>query len=177
MKRFVLAMSVAAATATCAFAHDYTVGALKIGHPWVRATPKGASVGGGYLKITNTGTEPDRLIAGSSDASSKFELHEMSMDGGVMKMRPLTNGISLKPGESVELKPGGLHLMFVDLKKPFVEGQHIKGTLTFEKAGKVDVEYVVEKIAAQGSSEGDHSGAMSHDHAPMGTDKMPMDHK
>jgi copper(I)-binding protein len=165
MKQLFAMLGVLAILTTPVFAHEFTVGSLKIGHPWVRATPKGASVGGGYLKITNTGTQPDRLVSGSSDAAAKFEIHEMSMDGGVMKMRMMPNGIVVKPGETVELKPGGLHVMFVNLKKPFVEGERIKGTLVFEKAGKVDVEYVVDKIAAQTSGHGGHSGA------PMGNMK------
>lgn len=162
MKRFViaaLAATAAVAVAAPAFAHDYTVGALKIAHPWARATPKGAAVGGGYLKITNTGAAPDRLIGGSSDAAGKFEIHEMSMDGGVMKMRPLANGITIKPGETVELKPGGLHVMFMGLRKPFAEGDMVKSTLVFEKAGKVNVEFKVDKLAAQsGGHDGGHGG-------------------
>jgi copper(I)-binding protein len=84
-----------------AHAHDFTVGALKIEHPWARATPKGAQVAGGYLKITNTGKEPDRLVGGSVAFAGRFEIHEMAMDGGVMKMRALPKGIEIKPGETI----------------------------------------------------------------------------
>src|SRR5262249_16359064 len=90
------------ALATAASAHDYTVGSLKINHPWSRATPKGASVAGGYMKITNNGATPDRLTGGTTEAAKKFEIHEMSMDGGVMKMRELPNGIEIPPGATVE---------------------------------------------------------------------------
>ena len=165
MNRFAIACLAVIAFAVPSFAHEFNVGSLKIGHPWVRATPKGAAVGGGYFKITNTGKELDRLVGGSAEAAGKFEIHEMSMEGGVMKMRPLPNGIVVKPGETVEFKPGGLHVMFVGLKTPFVEGQRVKGTLVFEKAGKVEVEYVVDKIAAQGSGHDGHTGA------PMGNMK------
>jgi copper(I)-binding protein len=130
-------------------AHDYTVGALEIGHPWARATPKGAAVGSGYLKITNKGTAPDRLIGASFSAARRVEIHEMAMSGGIMQMRPLKNGIEIKPGETVELKPGGYHIMFMSLKQPLTKGQRVKGTLTFEKAGPVDVEFAVEDIGAQ----------------------------
>jgi hypothetical protein len=129
--------------ASAAYAMDYHVGSLDIAGPWSRATPKGASVAAGYLTIKNTGTAADRLVGGSSDAAAKFEVHEMSMDNGVMKMRPLKDGLEIKPGETVELKPQGLHVMFVGLKKPLQQGDHVKATLEFEKAGKVDVEFDV----------------------------------
>lgn len=139
-----------------ALAHDYTVGALKIVHPWARATPKGASIGGGYFKITNTGSTPDRLIGGSSDVSKRFEIHEMSMDHGVMKMRELAKGLTIKPGQTVEFSPGGYHVMFVNLNKPLVKGEHVDATLQFEKAGKVNVYFLVEGIGSQGGDATDH---------------------
>jgi copper(I)-binding protein len=127
-------------------AHEYKAGSLEIKHPWSRATPKGANVAAGYMKIVNNGTEPDRLVGGSNAASEKFEIHAMSMDGEVMKMRPLPNGIEIKPGATVELKPGSYHLMFVGLKQPFEKGKRVKGTLQFEKAGTVEVEYAVQAV-------------------------------
>ena len=125
-------------------------GSLQVTGPWARATPKGAQVGGGYLKITNNGSAPDRLVSGSSPISGKFELHEMSMSGGVAKMRELVNGLEIRPGETVELKPGGNHVMFVGLKQPLERGKPFTATLQFEKAGKVDVEFKVEPIGAPG---------------------------
>lgn len=152
-----------ALVASTAFAHEYKIGALQIGHPWARATPKGAAVGGGYFKITNTGTTPDRLVSGTSEISPRFEIHEMSMDNGVMKMRQLKDGIEIKPGETVEFKPGGYHVMMLDLKDPIKEGGRVKGTLVFEKAGKVDVEYAV--VPVGGSPGGKPSGgAQGHNH-------------
>jgi hypothetical protein len=145
---FVAAL-VAAALAMPAYADDITAGSLKISAPWARATPKGAGVGGGYMKITNTGTEPDRLVGGVSGVSSRFELHEMSMADGVMKMRQLAGGLEIKPGQTVELKPGGYHVMFMGLKQQLVEGQRFKATLHFEKAGKVDVDFAIAGIATQ----------------------------
>jgi copper(I)-binding protein len=136
-------------------ADDVTVGGLKILAPWARATPKGASVGGCYMKIANTGSAADRLIGGASDISSRFEVHEMSMDNGVMKMRPLANGIEIKPGQTVELNPSGYHVMLVGLKQQLMQGDHFKATLEFEKAGKVDVEFIVESIGAR--TGGDHA--------------------
>ena len=139
-------------------AHGYKVGSLEIGHPWARATPKGAAVAGGYMTITNNGAEPDRLTAFSSPAADRFEIHEMSMDGGVMKMRALPKGLEIKPGEKVELKPGSYHLMFMQLKQPFEKDKRVKGTLTFEKAGTVEVEFAVEAVGASPSGHGGHHG-------------------
>lgn len=153
-----LALLAAAALALCssaAAAKDYKVGALEIKNPWIPVTPKGAPVAGGYLTIVNSGTAPDRLIGGSSSLASRFEIHRMTMDQGVMRMRPVTGGLEIKPGEKVELKPGSLHVMFVGLKQPVEKGRTIKGTLVFEKAGPVEIEYVVE---AQRGPPGSHSG-------------------
>jgi len=130
-------------------AADFTVGALKISAPWARATPKGASVGGGYMKITNTGTAPDHLIGGSTAISRNFEVHEMKMEGGVMKMREVAGGIEIKPGQTVTLDPNGYHVMFVGLKEQLKQGGHFKATLDFAKAGKVDVDFTIENIGAQ----------------------------
>jgi hypothetical protein len=134
------------ALASTAHAHDYKVGALVVDHPWTRATPKGAAVAGGYVKITNTGSTADRLTGGSADVSRKFEVHEMSMDGGVMKMRELKDGLEIPPGATVELKPGSYHIMMMNLSRPLAKGDKVKASLTFEKAGKVDVEFAVEAL-------------------------------
>ncbi len=139
-----------------ALAHDYKIGTLEIANPWARATPKGAPVAGGYLKITNRGTAPDRLIGGSAVFAGRFEVHEMKMNNGVMQMRPLAGGLEIKPGETVELKPGSIHVMFMDLKRPLQKGEKIKGTLVFEKAGTLEVDYAVEAIG--GAPSQDHKG-------------------
>jgi uncharacterized protein YcnI len=128
----------------------YKAGDLVITAPWVRATPRGAPVAGGYLTITNNGREPDRLVGGSFAAAGRFEVHEMSMEGGVMRMRPVADGLEIKPGQTVELKPGGLHLMFMGLKEQLKAGDTVKGTLEFAKAGKVEVVYPVRSMGAGG---------------------------
>ena len=153
---FIVAAVLAAWAAMPAQAEDITVGGLKISAPWARATPKGAGVGGGYMKITNTGTAPDRLVGGSTDISSRFEVHEMTMDNGVIKMRPVAGGIEIKPGQTVELNPGGYHVMFVGLKRQLKQGEQFKATLNFAKAGKVAVDFSVAGIGAQGA-DGDHA--------------------
>jgi len=162
----IAALSAALATSP-ALAHDYTVGSLKIDHPWARATPKGASVGGGYMKITNSGTAPDRLVGGSTDISDSFEVHEMKMEDGVMKMRPVANGLEIKPGQTVSLDPSGYHVMFVGLNEQLMQGGHFKATLQFANAGKVDVDFTIEGIGAQ-------TGGGDHDHSMPGMGGMQM---
>jgi copper(I)-binding protein len=131
-------------------------GSLVIEAPWSRATPTGAKVAGGYVRITNSGTEPDRLLRASVDVAGRGELHEMSMQGGVMRMRELEAGLEIKPGQTVELKPGGFHLMFMDLKAGLKEGDAVPGTLVFEKAGTVPVTFRVGGLGAQGAPEHAH---------------------
>jgi len=144
-----------------ATANVFKTGSLTVEAPWARATPGGAKVAGGYLKITNNGKETDRLIGGSVPFAGRFEIHEMAMDGGVMKMRELTSGLEIKPGETVELKPGGYHLMFMQLKDGLKEGERVKGTLVFEKAGQLDIEYRVGPLGGSAPS-GGHGGHSHH---------------
>jgi periplasmic copper chaperone A len=143
MKTRILFACIVSLMAGAAAAQEFKVGPLEIDHPWSRATPKGAKVGAGYLTIKNTGTAPDRLVSGTTPAAGKMEIHEMSMDKGVMKMRPVPEGVEIKPGETVELKPSAFHLMIMDLKQPIVRGKPFKASLTFEKAGPVEVEFEV----------------------------------
>ena len=96
-------------------AHDYTAGSLKIGHPWSRATPDGAKVAGGYLTVTHTGSEPDRLTGGSFSQAGRVEVHSMTTENGVMKMAPVEGGLLIKPGVTVTLGRGGFHLMLMGL--------------------------------------------------------------
>ena len=131
-----------------AAAHDYKLGSLEIGNPWTRATPPSAQSGGGFLTSTNKGTTPDRLTAVRSAASGTVEIHEMKMDGNVMRMRELAKGLEIAPGATVELKPGGYHIMFMNLKAPFAKDGKIPATLVFEKAGSIDVELDVAALGA-----------------------------
>jgi copper(I)-binding protein len=129
-------------------ATDYKIGSLEIVAPWSRATPKGAATAIGYMTIKNNGTTPDRLIGGSVNFASAFQLHSMTMEGDVSKMREL-EGVDIAPGQTIEFKPGGSHVMFVGLKHPLTEGEHVKGTLVFEKAGTIQIKYDVQGIGAQ----------------------------
>jgi copper(I)-binding protein len=142
--------AVGAVAVAPAAAQDYRSGAIEIEAPWLRATPSGAKVAGGYMKLHNTGSEADRLIGGSAAVAGSFEVHEMKVEGSVMKMRELPNGLELPPGKSVELKPGSYHIMLLDLTQTLKEGDKVRGTLHFEKAGKVEVEYTVHGMASTG---------------------------
>lgn len=126
-----------------AFAHEIKIGDITISHPWSRQSPMGADVSAGFMKITNTGTTDDKLIAATADIAPMVQLHDMKMDGDVMKMFEVEGGIPIPAGATVELKPKSLHIMFMQVpKQPTVDTQ-FKGTLTFEKAGEVDIDYEV----------------------------------
>lgn len=158
---FAVAMTIGIGATSPAFAHGYKLGAIDITHPWARATPKGAKVAGGYMTLVNTGADADRLVAVSTPAAGRVELHEMAVENGIMRMRPLAQGIAIPAGETVTLAPGGLHVMFLDLAGPLTEGKRFSGQLVFEKAGTIDVEFAVEAMAARGSKH-DHHGKGGH---------------
>jgi copper(I)-binding protein len=145
-----LAALAAAILATPAAAEQITKGDIVITDPWARATPKGAAVAGGFMQIENKGSAPDKLTGGTLPLAGRFEVHEMTMTGEVMKMRPVEGGLAIPPGGSVVLKPGSYHVMFMELKEPLVEGTTLTGTLTFEKAGTVEVHYAVRALGATG---------------------------
>ena len=147
--RILLLIAASALVATAASAQDYKLGSLEISQPWTRATAPTAKAGGGYLTITNKGTTPDRLIAVRSAVSDKAEIHEMKMEGNVMRMRELADGLEIPPGATVELKPGGYHIMFMDLKAPMAKDAKVPVTFVFEKAGSIDVELLVQAMGAQ----------------------------
>lgn len=139
-KRITTAAFAAFIAAHTAFAADpVTVGDLTITEPAARATPPNAPVGGGFLTVTNTGQIDDRLVGAASEAAGHMEVHEMVMQGDVMKMRELAEGLPIPAGATVELRPGGYHLMFMALKHPLVEGETVDVVLTFEQAGEVPV--------------------------------------
>lgn len=146
-----LILAAALTVPAVAFAHDYKVGDVKVDHPWARATPHGAKVAGGFLVLENKGASPDRLVSVSVEIAEHAEIHEMAMKDGVMSMRQLADGLAVPAGAEVALKPGGIHLMFIGLKRPLAKGESFKGTLTFEKAGSVEVSFTVTAIGAGGT--------------------------
>jgi copper(I)-binding protein len=153
MKRRIAGAVILAAVCGSAMAQPSQGASVRIEQAWSRATPKGATIAAGYMKVINAGTRPDRLIGGSASFAGAVEVHEMAMDGGVMKMRQLSGGLEIKPGETVEFKPGSYHVMFTGLKRPLARGDHVSVTFNFEKAGAVSTEYVVQSIGASGPEE------------------------
>jgi copper(I)-binding protein len=149
MQRYWITALAFALVAGTAAAQNYQLKDLVIDHPYARATPPGARVGGAYLTIENKGASADKLVDASSPAAKVVEIHEMAMDAGVMKMRPV-RGIEIKPGAKAELTPGGYHIMLIDLKQQLKSGDKIPLTLVFEKSGKVDVTVAVEAMAGGG---------------------------
>ena len=167
-----------------ALGHDYAAGELRIDHPHAFATPPTAPVAGGYMTIENGGTVDDRLIAIEVDPSVAgiAQIHEMAMEGDVMRMREREGGVPVPAGETVALAPGGLHVMFMRLPEGFAEGREFPATLLFEKAGEVEVVFTVERRRAardhadhggdgNGTSDAaEVTGTMDHDGAAHGTD-------
>ncbi|MGB6055788.1 MAG: copper chaperone PCu(A)C [Burkholderiaceae bacterium] len=133
-----------AASAFSAAAHDYQAGDIRIGHPYARATMPGQPSGAVYMALENRGKSADKLVEAATPVAKKTEIHTMSMDGNVMKMRQV-DGIELAPAATVTMKPGdGYHVMLLGLQQPLKAGDKLPLTLTFEKAGKVDVSVVVQ---------------------------------
>jgi copper(I)-binding protein len=137
--------SVAFFVSSPAAAHDVTAK-----QAWSRATPKGAKVAAGYLTIENRGVQPDRLLSASSGAAAKVEIHQMSMQDGIMTMRPLDGGLAIPPDTTVTLVPGGDHIMFIGLIAPFEEDQRIPVLLNFERAGKIETIFEIGSVGAKG---------------------------
>lgn len=149
MMNYALVAAVTLAT-TAAFAHSYEVGEIAIGHPHAMATPGGATTAAVDMTLDNQGKAADRLLGGSSPAADEVEIHKMSLDNGIMKMRPLADGIEIPAGDKVALKDAGYHLMLIGLKAPLKAGEMVPLTLRFEKAGKVDVKVLVDKLGSDG---------------------------
>ena len=114
---------------------------------WARATPGESRTGGVFMTLVEKGTAPDKLVRAATPLAGKVELHTSTTEDGIMKMRPVT-AITVEPGKPTELKPGGYHVMLMDLKQPLKEGDSFPLTLSFEKAGEVAVTVKVEKAGA-----------------------------
>lgn len=154
-----------------AAAAEYELGSLQITQPWARATPKGAASGAAYLTVKNTGTKPARLHCVSSNSAAKCQIHEMSMDGGVMRMRPVVGGLEIKPGQTVTLKPGGYHMMLTGLKAPLQEGKMLEATMEGEGGATAQVEFPIAGVGAPGPSAAAGGGMKM-----QGSGMAPMDH-
>lgn len=121
---------------------------LEISDSWATPTPGGVGVSAGYLTIVNPSDTEDRLIGASSPRAERVEVHEMSMDGAVMRMRAVEDGLAIPAGATVALSPGGRHLMFYGVRPPLAEGERIPATLRFARAGDVAVEFSVRRAAS-----------------------------
>lgn len=155
MKPILAGLACAVAAAAPVLAHDFTLGSLEIAHPWTRQTAPGQSNGGGFLVVTNKGRAADRLVGVASPAAGKVELHTMSMDGGVMRMRPVTGGLPIPAGGTLTLAPGGYHVMLIGLKAPLTLGAMVPLTLRFERAGAITVQLKVEPVSFTGEASHD----------------------
>ncbi|MBI3197689.1 MAG: copper chaperone PCu(A)C [Rhodospirillales bacterium] len=121
---------------------NYTLGGIEIGSPWARASSHATGNGGGFFTLANKGLVPDRLIAASSPAAERVEIHAIKVEGGDLRMRQRENGLALPPGTTLTLKPRGYHLLLIGLKTPLEQGSRAAVTLTFENAGSIDIELV-----------------------------------
>lgn len=152
LTRFISALIIAAALALPAAAHEYKLGDLEIIHPWARASAGEAKNGAVYVEIVNNGATADRLIGAATTAAAHAELHMHVSENGIMKMRPVDGGIDVAPGAHVVLKPGGFHVMLMGLAAPLQEGSSFPITLTFEKAGTIEVSVSVASVATMHDS-------------------------
>lgn len=153
----VMALALSVAASVSALAHDYKVGDLIIDHPHIPATVKSPPVAAGYLVIKNNGSESDRLVSASATFSAKQQLHTMTMVEGVMRMRPIKDGVEIPAGGEIALKKGGDHLMFMKLSEQMQVGEMREVTLTFERAGEVKIGMMVIDPADM-----DHEGSEDH---------------
>ena len=148
-------LAVLAVVAVPAFADDFTLKSLRIEHPYARPTPPGARSGAVYFVVRNLGDGAERLLHVGSPVAGTVELHTMSMDGTVMRMRPIS-GLDIPPGSRVTLGSGGHHVMLNGLVRPLAVGDRIPLTLTFDKAGSVDVTATVEAAGSAGATARPH---------------------
>lgn len=156
-----LGLTLMAVWALSANAHEYTVGSLTIEHPWARPSMGPVPNGAAYLTVKNEGTEADRLVAARGEVAANLELHSMSMDDGVMRMRMLPEGIEIPAGETVTLAPRGLHIMLLGLAEPLEVGDLFKVTLVFERAGEMEAHFIVKQPDAT-VGQGGHQGHQGH---------------
>lgn len=144
-------------------ASEAPAAAVSITGPWTRETAQGQSAGGGFMTIANPGSAPDRLVSGTSPAAGEVQIHTVSMDGGVMRMRQLEDGLEIPAGGTVELKPGSFHIMLIDLAQPLKAGSKVPLVLHFEKAGDIEVELDIRPVTATGPAASmDHGGMAGH---------------
>jgi copper(I)-binding protein len=151
LRSAVLAAALALLAIGPAAAHEFKSGPIEVVHPWARATPPAAKVGGGYAEIRNDGSEPDRLVSVTAEVAGRVEIHEMGVKDGIMTMRAVEGGVPVPANGTAALAPGGYHLMLLELKRPLKAGESFAGTMTFEKAGTIPVTFDVQGIGSTGA--------------------------
>lgn len=151
-----LCFALSLATAGPAGAEAVRAGRLTIDHAWARETAAGQSAGGGFLTIANAGRTDDRLTGGTMPLAAEVQVHSMRTEGGVMRMRRLADGLVIPAGGTATLQPGGLHIMFMGLKRPLKRGETVPVTLHFARAGKVTVRFAIEAISHGRPGHGAH---------------------
>lgn len=151
LRSAILAAALALPVLGPAAAHEFKSGPIEVVHPWARATPPAAKVGGGYAEIRNDGSEPDRLVSVTAEVAGRVEIHEMGVKDGIMTMRPVEAGVPVPANGTAALAPGGYHLMMLELKRPLKAGESFAGTMTFEKAGTIAVTFDVQAIGSTGA--------------------------
>jgi periplasmic copper chaperone A len=170
MKRFATLAFAAAAAAIplSAFGHEgmlhegcpagqsFAAGDISVTGAFTRAMLPSAPVGGGYMTISNAGTMPDRLVGATTEATDTVEFHDMKVEGGMMKMIPMPEGVEIPAGGTVTFAPGGLHVMFLSPRAPFKEGECLEVVLQFERAGELSVQLSVGPVGADAAPEGHH---------------------
>lgn len=158
------ALMLGATLAPIASAHEYNIGSLTIEYPWSRQTAPRAKTGAGYLTVINRERQDDRLMGGTTPVADRLEIHSMTMDRGIMRMRPVATGLPIPAGGKVELKPGGYHIMLIGLKAPLKKGDRIPAVLNFAKTGQVKVAFKVESIGASAPTAGKEAGGYGGHH-------------
>lgn len=154
--RFIAAVAVFSSSAV--FAHDYTVGSIKIDHPWSRATVAGIPNGVAYFVLENKGDSDDRLVSAASPVAAKVELHTHLKEGEIVRMRQV-DAVDIPAGETVALEPGSFHVMLMGLKEPLEQGDSFPLTLEFDQAGSVTVDVTIDLMGSSkaGHDDMDHS--------------------
>lgn len=148
MRRWCVALLLVLGQAGLAWPHSHEKGDIQVRHPWSRATAPGAKVAVGYMEIRNTGAQPDRLIAASTPVAKRVEMHVTQREGEIMRMRQVKD-FEIPARERITLRPGGSHLMLVDITRPLKKGERFPVTLRFERAGELQIEVEVQDIGAR----------------------------
>ena len=156
-KTVVAAFAVFLALGSASLAHDFKIGSIEIDHPWVRPTPPSAPAASGFLTLTNSGSEPDRLVEVISSIAASAEIHRSTIEDGVAKMRPLQKGVLVEPGKPINFEAERLHIMFMKPNAQLKDKEKFPATLVFERAGRVDVEFMVQRKDFASTPE-NHSG-------------------